>query len=539
MKKLKSMLCILLSLILIACICPAAFSAQSGTDYYVDSVGGDDSNPGTSSSAAFKSLAKASSVTYQPGDRVLLKAGGYFDGTFAAKGSGTAESPVTLGAYGDIDALGKPMLTVSGNNAAVEMKNVSNWVVRDLDISAHDGRGIYIICSEGRMSGITVENCSLHNIFDQRSETQVIGSHASIGINSVGPGLLSDIVLRGNDIRDCGYGIWSDGNNIEWSQTYYTNPEESYTQNLLYENITMNNVYYDGIAIGSVNHLTIRNCVLLSTSLYTDFYTAPTWMHHAKNVLVENCEIAGSTNTMDGMAVDFDGWTTDSMYQYIYSHDNVRFMQNCVYDDETCNRNCTVRYCLSVNDNKETNNASQLLGKDAYIGMDNFKFYNNTIVNGGKFDFACNLNSIIANNIFISADGLGEIQMARNTSKNGLHKFDGIVTNNCFIGYAVPTASKNTAPAYAGFVGGDLYDINSYRLSASSPLIGKGIQVEEDMGEHDFYGNPLTATHNIGCYDGEGIDDGSSFSALERIKSLASMIFYRLFGAVLAIINIF
>ena len=25
------------------------------------------------------------------------------------------------------------------------------------------------------------------------------------------------------------------------------------------------------------------------------------------------------------------------------------------------------------------------------------------------------------------------------------------------------------------------------------------------MGTHDLYGNPLTATHNIGCYEGPGV----------------------------------
>lgn len=539
MKRIKAAICIIISLLLLISVCPAAFAQGVGTDYYVDSVNGDDANSGTSESSAFKTIAKASSLTYSPGDRILFKAGGYFSGTFAASGSGTAESPITIGAYGDVASLGKPMLTVEGENAVIQIKGVSHWTVSGLDISAPDGRGIFIICREGKMSGFVIENCLLHDIFKQRAESQVIYFHASIGIDSQGYGSLSDITLRNIEINDCGYGIWSDGNNIEWSPELFKSPEESYAHNLLYENITMNNIYYDGIAIGSVNHLTIRNCVLLNTSLYEDFYTAPTWMHHAKNVLIENCEIAGSTNTMDGMAVDFDGWTTDSMYQYIYSHDNVRFLQNCVYDDETQNRNCTVRYCLSVNDNKAANNASQMLGKDAYIGMDNFKFYNNTIVNGSRFDFACNLNSTIANNIFISAKPFGEFQIVRKTSKSGLHKFDGKITNNCFINYAIPTSAENNALSYAGFVGGDIYDINSYRLSASSPLIGKGIQVEDDMGEHDFYGNALTDTHNIGCYEGAGVEDSSSLTVIRQAAALISSVFYRVFGAVLSIINRF
>ena len=55
------------------------------------------------------------------------------------------------------------------------------------------------------------------------------------------------------------------------------------------------------------------------------------------------------------------------------------------------------------------------------------------------------------------------------------------------------------------FAGTDETDKNSFMLSDKSRLIGKGITVEDDMGEHDFYGNPLTGTHNIGCYEGSGV----------------------------------
>lgn len=536
MKQMKTLVSVFLALVIVLVCCPVAFAGSIGTTYYVDSINGDDVNSGTSEDAAWKTTEKASSVEYSAGDKILFKAGGYFVGTFTAKGSGTAENPIVLGSYGDVEKFGKPALTAIGENAVIEIKDVSCWTVDGLDISAPDGRGVYIICRSTRMNGITVENCSLHDIFTKRSPSQVIYSHASVGIDSEGSGILSNVVLKNNDIRDCGYGIWSDGNSIERTWTVFVSPEESYAQNLLYEGITMNNVFYDGIAIGSVNNLTIRNCVLINTSLYEDFYTAPTWMHHAKNVLIENCEIAGSTNTMDGMAVDFDGWTTDSTYQYIYSHDNVRFMQNCVYDDETQNRNCTVRYCLSVNDNKALNNASQMLGKEATVGMDNFKFYNNTIVNGSAFCFAANINSVIANNIFCNTK-LTEVQMSRMSSKKILYNFTGLFTNNCMIGYAIPVNAKKTITQPAGFFGGDVYDVNSYRLTADSPLIGKGTQADEDMGEHDFYGNAITDVHNIGCFDAPGLEGGAKVTVAEKIKNVFLAIGARVFGYVLSVIN--
>ena len=307
----------------------------------------------------------------------------------------------------------------------------------------------------------------------------------------------------------------------EWTPDLFVSPEESYNTGYTLDGLSLNNILYDGIIITSVYGMVIRNCALINTSLNDDYPTAPMWSHHASNYLVENCEIAGATNPKDGMAIDFDGWTTDSTYQYIYSHDNVRFITNCCYDSYTKNRNCTVRYCLSVNDNKKTNILAQLCtagieyedGEKADY-MDNFKFYNNTIINASSIR-CCNVkNSYIANNI-ITGDSKTVVELLgrtidENTGEKQIRKFEGVITNNCFWGMGAPATAKNSYFCNPGFVGTDETDKNSFMLSSKSRLIGKGIQVEEDMGEYDFYGNELTDVHNIGCYDGTGEGDKAS-----------------------------
>lgn len=50
--------------------------------------------------------------------------------------------------------------------------------------------------------------------------------------------------------------------------------------------------------------------------------------------------------------------------------------------------------------------------------------------------------------------------------------------------------------------GTDYSDINSFKLSADSPLIGAGLSTGV---ETDFYGNPVES-NNIGCYGGTGTD---------------------------------
>ena len=53
-------------------------SQMTTTNYYFDSVNGDDANNGTSVGTPFKSLAKLQSLTLKGGDSILLKSGAVF-----------------------------------------------------------------------------------------------------------------------------------------------------------------------------------------------------------------------------------------------------------------------------------------------------------------------------------------------------------------------------------------------------------------------------------------------------------------------------
>ena len=518
----KKAITIILCIVMLVSVCPTAFAAGDGTTYYVDSINGDDMNSGKSVSSAWKTLEKASSEVYSEGDKILLKAGSIFDGTFTAQGSGNAENPITFGAYGDAETFGKPVVRSNEDVKLVEIHNVSGWLVENIEFTAPNGKGIYITADgSGMTTEITVRDCVFHDIYYKRCETYS-GGHCPIMLSSSGAtARLRNITLKDCNIYDCAYGVNMNGLTREWSPDLFVSPEESYNTGYTLDGLNLNNILYDGIIITSVYGMAIRNCALINTSLNDDYYTAQMWSHHASNYLVENCEIAGATNPKDGMAIDFDGWTTDSTYQYVYSHDNVRFITNCCYDSYTKNRNCTVRYCLSVNDNKKTNILAQLCtagieyedGEKADY-MDNFKFYNNTIINASSIR-CCNVkNSYIANNI-ITGDSKTVIELLgrtidENTGEKQIRKFEGVITNNCFWGMGAPATAKNSYFCNPGFVGTDETDKNSFMLSSKSRLIGKGIQVEEDMGEYDFYGNELTDVHNIGCYDGTGEGDKAS-----------------------------
>ena len=78
-------------------------NTATGTTYYVDSNGGNDSNEGTSEGKAFQTLDKVNTLDLEPGDTVLLKRGSVFEDqalTFTKEDSGTAEAPVRISVYG-------------------------------------------------------------------------------------------------------------------------------------------------------------------------------------------------------------------------------------------------------------------------------------------------------------------------------------------------------------------------------------------------------------------------------------------------------
>ena len=79
-------------------------NTATGTTYYVDSNGGNDSNEGTSEGKAFQTLDKVNALDLAPGDTVLLKKGSVFEDQalkFTKEDSGTAEAPVKISTYGE------------------------------------------------------------------------------------------------------------------------------------------------------------------------------------------------------------------------------------------------------------------------------------------------------------------------------------------------------------------------------------------------------------------------------------------------------
>lgn len=87
-------------------------SGVHAADYYLDSVGGNDSSAGTSEGAAWRTTEPLADVTFSAGDTIHFKRGSTFDLADSSSGygtegivlsmseSGNSSSPITFTSYG-------------------------------------------------------------------------------------------------------------------------------------------------------------------------------------------------------------------------------------------------------------------------------------------------------------------------------------------------------------------------------------------------------------------------------------------------------
>ena len=134
---------LLLAVCLMFSVTVFALAEGDGTTYYINSFTGNDENSGTSENAAWKSLSAHTDYDFQPGDRILLRAGGIYEGLFITQSSGTKENPIVLSSYGDTEADGLPVLTTPTTEHNLCFVNASNWIVENLEFTAPNGGGIH------------------------------------------------------------------------------------------------------------------------------------------------------------------------------------------------------------------------------------------------------------------------------------------------------------------------------------------------------------------------------------------------------------
>jgi hypothetical protein len=174
-------------------------SALAQTNYYVSQSGGDDGNAGTTQATPWKTLAKVSSVTFQPGDMILLKRGDVWNEPLYMHGSGKPGAYIELSAYGEG---ARPMIRRNNvkEDRCLWWADASYTKIRSLTV-ADAGMGIVIA---GASKSNSVEDCIAYNIKglygtpqDDAKSWGWQGKFWSVGIQAGNGGRVTDCEVWG------------------------------------------------------------------------------------------------------------------------------------------------------------------------------------------------------------------------------------------------------------------------------------------------------------------------------------------------------
>jgi len=484
-----------------------------GTTYYVDSVGGSDGSNGTSVATPWKTLSNVDSTVFSPGDQILLARGGTWDGQLHPLGSGSAQAPIVLGAYGSGPA---PVIDGGGlsQGTAVGLLNQQYWTIEDLDIvnnsnSTNFGTllqpgvsrdGILIEDNGGGvLAGITVTGNSISNV------------NGCFNCSDVDSHLNGGIVVESLSTGDSFNGVDIDGNTVNnvgrsgivfWDQSYYaSNPFEvdqpELSTGILVNNNSLTKIDGDGIIVLGAYASIISNNVVADASqksIAGSSEAASVGIMTTRSIgaVVEHNEVYGTlTQTTDGEGFDVDLGSTDTTVQYNYSHDNeggFLLMMGGV------SSGLITRYNLSVNDSygglkgvftfDSSQSDSQIYNNTVYIPpgtkenpilcqncssgvVTSWSFVNNIVDNFGNGSYVYPSSSTIT---VESNDFFGNHPSGEPNDPQGLLTDPQLVS---------PGASGN------GFAAAQ-----NYLISPSSPAYSAGSKVTGNGGL-DFFGDAV------------------------------------------------
>lgn len=313
--------------------------------FYIDTAG-NDNNSGLSQSKAWKSLSKVNNYAFKPGDKILFKASQTWVGQLNPKGSGTADSIIEIGKYGDANS--KPFIKGPGSNksAALLLNNQSYWSIHDLDLTNGDGvggdtavlYGIHITAgdtSAAAQQHIYIQNCYVHDV---KSASATSSAYVKMSGGIIFEGGLEDILVKNCHIANCAItGVRTNSNYLR-------------AKNVIDSNL-IENIYGDGIVFhgakdsSKITRNVVRNvCYATVANNY-----AGVWTYYSRKTLVAYNEVSGIVGggVNDGQAFDADNDTDGDIFEYNYSHDNKKgfmlFMPSA--------QNIIVRYNMSIRDN--------------------------------------------------------------------------------------------------------------------------------------------------------------------------------------------
>ena len=412
----------------------------NSADYYIDSVGGSDSNDGLSLRTPWKSHTKVESASLVAGDIVHFKRGSAFSGNIRISASGTAALPIRLTSYGK-----------------GELPKFTNPHTDNDDGNAIILGGDYII----------VENLHFHDTPGEYVSARIIMTRlAALRIDRGA----DHCVIRNNEFIKTGQGIMSAGEHTLITKNYLDGPgyalwrtsKSSWGPMGIHLNIGNQEVSYN----------TIKNFGTKDSPWGSDggAIEIDCGRYHKKNIFIHHNYSVGNAGFIES-SWDYD-WP-----RYRQEIENWKVSFNVCYDGQ-----------------------SWLFMLAPCTGI---YFDNNTIVRYNSFGRSQNTcarldvrggtpagkpsGAYFRNNLFIYTS----------SPYSGNRSGGSLKTANWYSKYKSPGTKYqgDNNQAGSGEPGLKNLEKQDYHLRADSPLRGKAINLSE-FYESDFDGRPLPKTGN-------------------------------------------
>lgn len=468
--------------------------------YYLDCASGNDQADGTAVESPWKSLAKISGTTFQPGDAIKIKSGTSCVGTLAPQGSGTAEAPITIDAYG---AGAAPQIQGAGASRAIKLYNQQGWEIRNLDVSnkgasVGNRRAVSVELKDfGTASHIVLENLSIHDV--NGDDTKDTGGSGGIYFSITGTAVqtaFEDLLVKNNSIRSVdregifmvstwnrsGFEVQSAGTFLPWA-------------NVVISGNQLADLGGDGIVPGNTTGALVEHNKVDGFQKRSAGYNAGMWTYDSDNTVFRYNEATGGTTTRDGMAYDVDQGTDGVIFQYNYSHHNAGgFLLLC--NANGILKNAVVRYNISIDDSyRGVENCSGTIESAAV--------YNNSIYIGpGISQSVIQENNTTKRNVSFR----NNIVVKRGSGAASINLASGgyQLSNNDFVNVKKAPAGEGIS-SEPKFVSEEMGPAG-FKLCSGSPALAAGSTIADNGGQ-DYFGNsiPESGAPNIGAYAGAAV----------------------------------
>jgi hypothetical protein len=285
--------------------------------FYIDCTSSNTGDGDGSSTHPWRSLATAQAHPFFPGDRIALARGTVCRGSFAPQGSGSADHPIRLTAYGSGP---RPRIVASTKDRqALSLFNQEFWQIDSIDISGGNTYGIFVSGDIGTLRHIYLKNLLVHNVQggDLKNKDNGLVIVGPSGPNVIFQDVLVDGVIAAHTNQWAG--ILIGGGNYAWKADAPLN------SHIIVRNSTVQDVYGDGIVLFRDSDGLIETSVAFQTGMQpTETTGTPNaiWTWTCTDCAVRDNEaFLTDSPGLDGGAYDIDWDNTRNIVERNYAHD--------------------------------------------------------------------------------------------------------------------------------------------------------------------------------------------------------------------------